>query len=59
MRIRLTIVDPGTQAVLDTRTVTAFTNGIYLVWTLSGHVQINVTNNNGASNAVISGVFFK
>jgi hypothetical protein len=54
----ITIVDPSTQAVLDTRTITVFTNGIYLVWNLSGHVQINVTNNNSASNAVISGVLF-
>ena len=43
-------------AVLDSRTINAFHNGQYLVWELSGHVQIRVTNN-GGSNAVLSGLF--
>lgn len=36
---------------------TAFTNGVYLVWTISGHVTLQVTTNSGP-NAVVSGVFF-
>jgi hypothetical protein len=44
--------------VLSTQTVSSFHGGIYLVWTISGDVQINVTLTGGA-NAVISGVFFK
>src|SRR4029077_1138869 len=51
------IVDANSNAVLDTRNISSFTNGIYLVWNISGHVKINVTRTGGA-NAVISGVFF-
>ena len=45
-------------AVLDTRAVTQFQGGQYLVWNLSGHVVLRVTNTNGPANAVISGLFF-
>ncbi len=51
------VVDANSNTVLDTRSVSGFSNGVYLVWNISGHVHINVTNNN-ASNAVISGLFF-
>jgi len=51
------IVDAATNAVLDTRSISNFTNGIYLAWNLSGHVKINVTATSGP-NAVISGIFF-
>ncbi|MGB2898283.1 MAG: hypothetical protein WBB89_03385, partial [Candidatus Acidiferrum sp.] len=52
------IVDANTNAVLDTRTLTGFNNGVYLVWNLSGHVKVNVIWTGGV-NAVVSGVFFK
>jgi hypothetical protein len=52
------IVDANTNAVLDTRTLTGFNNGVYLVWNLSGHVKVNVIWTGGL-NAVVSGVFFK
>jgi uncharacterized repeat protein (TIGR01451 family) len=52
------VVDASSGAVLDTRSLSNFTDGIYLTWNLSGHVKINVTLKSG-SNAVISGVFFK
>src|SRR6266478_213594 len=51
------ILNTQTQAVLDSRSVTGFTNGQYLVWNLSGHVAINVSRTAG-QNAVISGIFF-
>jgi hypothetical protein len=51
------VIDPTTQAVLDTRTISGFQNGVYLTWNLTGHVQFRVTRNAG-DNAVISGVFF-
>ncbi len=44
------------DAVIDTRSVTSFTGGRYLVWNLSGHVKIRATSN--FTNAVISGIFF-
>src|SRR5581483_10449014 len=39
------------------RTISNFSNGIYLVWNIFGSVLIQVTNN-GGPNAVVSGVFF-
>jgi hypothetical protein len=32
-------------------------NGIYLIWNITGHVKINITLT-GGPNAVISGAFF-
>jgi hypothetical protein len=52
------VVDANTSAVLDTRALSSFSNGVYLVWNLSGHVRINVTWTGGV-NAVVSGVFFR
>ena len=51
------IVDATSGTVLDSRTISSFTNGMYLEWNISGHVTINVITE--AGNAVISGVFFK
>ena len=51
------ILDPTTYTVLDTRSVTAFANGEYLVWNVRGHVTIQITNAPGSANAVVSGVF--
>ena len=53
----VSILDGATNAVLDTQTVTGFQNGKYLVWNLTGHVKLRVTNTAGI-NAVISGLFF-
>src|SRR6185312_11157978 len=50
------ILNATNNAVLDTRSITGFVNGVYEVWTLTGHVLIQVTNNSG--NAVVSGLFF-
>ena len=51
------ILDANTGAVLDSRTVTGFSGGKYVVWNLTGHVRIRATAN-GGPNAVISGLFF-
>jgi len=51
------ILDANTNAVLDTRTISNFSNGVYLIWNLYGNVTITVTTTNTA-NAAISGVFF-
>jgi hypothetical protein len=55
---RVELLDGNTGAVLDSRSISGFTGGQYLVWNLSGHVVARVTNTNGSSNAVISGLFF-
>jgi hypothetical protein len=46
--------------VLDTRIVTTFRGGTYLVWNLSGNVTLRLINNGGPNspNAVLSGLFF-
>ncbi len=49
----------ATGHVIDTRTVSNFYNGVYLVWNLSGHVTARITNTNGGANAVLSGLFFR
>jgi hypothetical protein len=53
----ITIVDAQSKAILDTRNISNFTGGLYLLWNISGHVTINVTST-GGPNGVISGVFF-
>ncbi|MGZ3601783.1 MAG: hypothetical protein ACXWQ5_19295 [Ktedonobacterales bacterium] len=50
-------VDPTTNALLDTRVVTSFTNGTYLVWNVRGHIDLQITAAPGTVNAVVSGVF--
>jgi hypothetical protein len=52
------VVDSNTGTVLDSRSVTAFTTGEYLVWKVSGHVTITVSNENNGYNGVASGLFF-
>lgn len=51
------VTDGQSGAVLDSRSIFGFTNGTYVVWTISGHVKFLVTNSAGP-NAVVSGVFF-
>jgi hypothetical protein len=54
---RVEILDAN-ERVLDSRSVSNFSGGQYLVWNLTGRVTIRVTNA-GARNAVISGLFFR
>lgn len=51
------VVDANSGGVLDTRILTNFTAGVYLVWTISGHVKINVIGTQ-PPNGVVSGIFF-
>ncbi len=46
----------GNGNVLDTRTLSAFRGGQYLVWNLSGRVKIRATAL--STNSVIEGIFF-
>ena len=54
---RVDVIDAGTGTLLDTRSISSFASGQYLVWNVKGHVQIRVTNLNSA-NALIEGIFF-
>ncbi len=51
------LIDTLSGTVIDTRSISNFGNGVYLVWNVSGRITIKVTKNTGA-NAVISGLFF-
>ena len=50
------ISDAGTGTVLDTETISSFTNGVYLDWKVSGNLVITITRTAGA-NAVLNGLF--
>jgi hypothetical protein len=54
---RVTFENPASGQVLDTRDISGFTGGRYLVYTVTGDVRIRVTNLSGV-NAVLSGLFF-
>ena len=53
----ISIVDPATNNVLDTRSFSNFRNGVYVSWMVQGYVVIRVVNNGGL-NAVVSGLFW-
>src|SRR5262249_10100389 len=54
---RVDILDWTTNALLDSRTISSFSNGEYLVWDIRGHVKITVNKTAGKS-AVVSGLYF-
>jgi hypothetical protein len=51
------IIDATTGTVLNTQPVSNFSGGEYLVWNVSGDIQIKITNLNKNSNAVLNGLF--
>jgi hypothetical protein len=54
----ITLTDANSGAVLDTRKISGFSSGEWLVWNLTGNVLVTVTQT-GNQNAVISGLFFQ
>jgi subtilisin family serine protease len=50
------VSDAATNAVLSTRSIASFHNGLYLDYQVSGHIRITITRTGGA-NAVLSGLF--
>ncbi len=54
---RIDALDADSGAVLDTRNISSFSRGEYLVWNLRGHVDLRVTPTAGV-NAVASALFF-
>ena len=54
---RVEIIDPATDAVLSTMTMSSFTTGRYLVWDIAGKVRLRVTRLAGP-NCIINGLFF-
>src|SRR5581483_3936679 len=56
---QIKVLDSSTNIVLDTRNVTGFQNGQYVLWNISGHVKIVITATKANSNAAVSGIFFE
>jgi hypothetical protein len=54
---RIDVLDAASSALLDSRNISGFSSGQYLIWNLSGHVKLRVTKTTG--NAVVSGLFFQ
>lgn len=53
------ILDAGSNQLLSSQNVTAFTEGKYLIWYIKGHVKIKATYTGQAGySAVIGGIFF-
>jgi hypothetical protein len=50
--------DGSTNAVLDTRTVSSFSGGKYLIWNVKGDVIFSFLMGSEAQTAVLSGMFF-
>jgi hypothetical protein len=56
---QINIYDASGTTLLDSRTVPASSGGEYLVWNVSGHVLIKITNTNpNGGYAYLSGLFF-
>lgn len=53
----VSLVDPSSGTTLDSRNLSDFSNGEYLVWTVSGHVTIQIANGSNSPDAVVSGLF--
>jgi hypothetical protein len=53
---RVDVIDRDTGATLDSRTLSNFSNGVYLTWDISGNIGVRLTPSN--VNAVASAIFF-
>jgi hypothetical protein len=51
------IIDATTGHLLSSQSVTSFSTGVYLVWNVSGDIEIKINNLNSSSNAVLNGFF--
>src|SRR5262249_45413363 len=51
------VLDASNGTILDSQMLAAFDGGVYLVWDLQGHIQIQFIREAGP-RAVFSGVFF-
>jgi hypothetical protein len=53
---QIQVIDAASGSVLDTRTLSSFSGGVYLQWSVTGHVQFKVTRQAGPT-AIVSGLF--
>jgi len=54
---RVDVVDWATNVLLDSRSMSSFNGGQYLVWNVRGRVKI-IVNKVGGKSAVVSGLYF-
>ena len=52
------VLDAGTGYLLDSRSLTNFQKGVYLIWDLAGHVQLSFSTTTTNAPAQLSAVFF-
>jgi hypothetical protein len=52
------VLDAGTGALLDTENLASYSNGVYLVWDVVGHVQFSFTESPTNLARMLSGIFF-
>ena len=55
----ISILDGTTNAVLATQPMSAFHGGVYAVFNIRGNVIVQIANNGGTPNLVLSGLFFR
>jgi hypothetical protein len=55
---RIDVTNAVTGELLDSRTVSSFSGGTYLLWDIRGHVKFTITRTGGGTAAVLSGIFF-
>ena len=56
---RVDVIDVASGALLDSRPISNFVDGQYLIWKLRGHIRIKLTyTGNPSYNAVVGGIFF-
>jgi thermitase len=53
---KVEVLDAANGAVLNTQSLSGFSGGTHLVWSVKGHVQFRITRT-GGQNAVLSGLF--
>lgn len=51
------VMDVATSNVLDARTLSNYSNGTYLIWDITGHVQFSFSSNSSNTPALLTGIF--
>jgi hypothetical protein len=51
------VSDAETAQVLDSRVLVGFSNGVYAVWDVTGHVQFSLTRDPSRLPAIVNGLF--
>jgi hypothetical protein len=54
---KISIVDAASQALLNAQSFSSFSGGVWVVWNVKGHVQIQVARTAGL-NAIVNALFF-